>query len=51
MVGEGDLWIKAYGGRVEVLDIAEDEQLIGCELDQIRSFFRGVTWVKMKIRF
>jgi hypothetical protein len=39
---------KYYGGK-EVFDIAEDEQLIGCELDHCKRIFRGVTWIKMKV--
>jgi hypothetical protein len=49
MWGMSDDFIKKYRGRIEVFDIAEDEQLIGCELEHDRSNFRGVTWLKRKI--
>ena len=45
----GDDWVNNYGGRVEEFEIAEDEQLIGCGLDQDKDNFVGVTWIKMKI--
>ncbi len=32
-VGADDWFVKKYGGRVEIFEIADDEQLIGCELD------------------
>ena len=41
--------MKAMGGRVEVFDIAEDEQLIGCELDSDKDYFLGVKWIKMRL--
>ncbi len=28
-----DDYVKEYGGRIEIFEIADDEQLIGCELD------------------
>jgi hypothetical protein len=31
-VGYGDDWVKSYGRRVEIFEIAADEQLIGAEL-------------------
>ncbi len=34
-MGWDDDFVKKSGGRVEVFDIAEDEQLIGCELDEL----------------
>ena len=34
--------------RIEVFDIADDETLIGCELEQSDKFFVGVTWLKWK---
>ena len=40
---------------MEAFDIAEDEQLIGCELHQYKEntdsefHFIGVTWIKMKV--
>ena len=33
-------------GRREVFEIADDEQLIGCELDHDKDLFVGVTWIK-----
>jgi len=38
-------------GRIELFNIAEDEQLIGCKLDQDDrdDYFLGVTWIKMKV--
>ena len=32
-VGYDDWYVKPYAGRVEIFDIAADERLIGCELD------------------
>ena len=40
------MWL---GGRVEVFLISDDEQLILCELDEDKSGFGDVTWLKMKI--
>ena len=48
-LGHEDLEVKIYGGRREVFEIAGDEKLIGCELDHNDEFFRGVTWLKMKL--
>ena len=52
-MGENDYTVKKYGGRVEVFEIAEDEQLIGCELHEIGEYFEGsfagVTWIKIKL--
>ena len=45
----GESFVSKHGGRVEVFDIAEDEQLIGCELDEEGDNFRGLTWIKMKV--
>ena len=55
-VGYGDGGVKTWGGRVELFEIADDEQLIGCKLNEtkVRSgdiYFCGVTWLTMKIRF
>ena len=48
MGDEDDL--EDEGRRKEVFNIAEDEQLIGCELDQNEwHCFQGVTWIKMKV--
>ncbi len=48
-VGWDDDDVKEYGGRIEIFEIARDEQLIGCELTFCKYFFCGVTWLKMKI--
>ncbi len=56
-MGFSDAWVKKFGGRVEVFEIAEDEQLIGCELDEINpeydggdnDYFKSVTWIKIKL--
>jgi hypothetical protein len=48
-VGYGDFWVEEHGGRKEVFEIGEDERLIGCKLDESEYFFRGVTWIKMKV--
>ena len=52
-VFQKDFWVKEYGGRREVFSIDEDEQLIGCELDEMEflggKFFSGITWLKMKV--
>ncbi len=54
-VGEDDDWVKSFGGRVEIFEIAADEQLIGAELhhgdydNNSNDYFRGVTWLKCKI--
>ena len=54
-MGLNDSNVSKFGGRVEVFDIAEDEQLIGCKLDAENvwgeDFFLGVTWLKMKVKF
>ncbi len=47
--------VKKWGRRVEIFEIADDEQLIGAELyhgdydNNGWDFFRGVTWFKCKI--
>ena len=53
--GWNDDIVKMLGKRVEVFEIAADEQLIGAELyhgdcdnDGV-DFIRGVTWLKCKI--
>ena len=55
-VGRDDAGAKEYGDRVVAFEIAADEQLIGAELYNgpgincsDRDYFRGVTWLKMKI--
>ena len=47
-MGLSDDWLHKWGGRSEVFDIADDEQLIGCELEHDGPFFRGITWLKWK---
>ncbi len=38
---------------METFEIADDEKLIGCKLDEGMidgvNYFRGVTWIKMKL--
>ena len=49
-----DVWVvKLDGGagRREVFEIGDDEQLIGCRLYHVKEYFRGLTWLKMKVRF
>ncbi len=47
--------VKKCAGRVEIFEIAADEQLIGAELYHGKynglnsDFFCGVTWLKCKI--
>ena len=50
-VGSDDEWGQYYVKRREVFNIAQDEQLFGCELEKRTSdrFFCGVTWLKWKI--
>ncbi len=54
-VGKDDDDIKEIGGRVEIFEIAADEQLIGAELYHSEygylgnDSFKGVTWLKCKI--
>ncbi len=53
-MGYSDNCVKKYGdgGRVEVFEIAEDEQLIGCEINEWIDgdlAFTGVTWIKIKL--
>ncbi len=43
-----DDFVENYGGRVESFEIADDESLIGCELDFDEVCFCGVTWLKWK---
>ena len=47
-VGLDEDFVKSGGGRVEKFEIADDEQLIGCELNSIDGNFCGVTWLKIK---
>ena len=48
-LGRDDYYVKLCGGRVVTFEIAADEQLIGAELYNDENYFRGVTWLKMKI--
>jgi hypothetical protein len=53
-VGSSDDDAKDYIIRREVFEIADDEQLVGCELDHGKHFNKnnviyGVTWIKMKV--
>jgi hypothetical protein len=48
-VGNRNHYIRWHGGRRENFYIADDEQLIGCEIDQDKDYFYGITWLKMKI--
>jgi hypothetical protein len=55
-VGCSNRDVKKYGGRVETFEIADDERLIGAELacvvnDDGKDYFKGVTWIKMKVNF
>ena len=49
--------LNGIGFRVEVFDIADDEQLIGCKLENCsnrvwdKHYFGSVTWIKMKVMF
>ena len=49
IVGFEDNMLDKFGGRKEVFDIADNEQLLGCELDYCTQYFRGVTWLKIKV--
>jgi hypothetical protein len=48
-VGEDDDEVKRIGGRVEIFEIAADEQLIGAEIYDNGHYFYGVKWLKCKI--
>ncbi len=48
-VGMSDDVVKKSGDRVEKFEIAEDERLIGCELEHDADSFRGITWLKIKM--
>ena len=48
-VGYWHEYVKYHGGRMESFDIADGEQLIGCELEFSKDCFEGVTWFKMKL--
>jgi hypothetical protein len=49
-LGHNFSYVKSYGGRRELFEIAADEHLIGCEIYQLENRFCGVTWLKMKIK-
>jgi hypothetical protein len=48
-VGWNDDLVKENAGREEVFNIADNEQLIGCEIHYSKDCFRGVTWLKIQI--
>ena len=47
--GKSDSVMSERGGVRVIFDIAANEQLIGCEIHKCEKFFRGVTWLKLKI--
>ena len=62
-VGADTDWVnnRLYSRKAkrEIFTIADDEKLIGCELEHenfpdydnvVKNFFRGVTWLKMKVK-
>ena len=58
-LGKKDGFVTEYGGRKEIFEIAEDEQLIGCKLHEAIHRFEGVTqsikfigmtWIIRKVR-
>ena len=48
-VGGSDDYVESRAGRVEVFEIADDEQLIGCKIDRSDLSWLGVTWFKIKM--
>jgi hypothetical protein len=42
VVGMDEDLVKREGGRVEVFDIAIDEQLVGCKLERFDTFSHGI---------
>jgi len=36
---------KDYGRRIEIFEIGQFKQFIGCELTYGRGIFRGVAWI------
>ena len=42
-----EFWFSENAGRRENFEIAFNEHLIGCELDQVGDCFAGVKWLKM----
>ena len=44
-----EAFVEEYGGRREVFDLADDEQLIGCELTDDGDFYVGVKWIKIRL--
>jgi hypothetical protein len=42
-LGGTDYW---NAGRVETFNLADDEVLLGCELDHTEKCTVGVTWIK-----
>ena len=49
-VGLSDEDVEDFGGRVETFEIADYEQLIGCELYHSKLYFAGITWLKIKVK-
>ncbi len=49
-VGEDDNDVKEWAGRRETFEIAENEKLIGCELNHSKNYVCGITWLKMKLQ-
>ena len=47
-LGKTDDLVEEFGGIREIFQIADDEHLIACRMDQA-VFFYGVTWIKMKV--
>jgi hypothetical protein len=51
---DDDVHIQRAGGRIEVFEIAIDEQLIGCQIHKVKPYYwydekpAGVTWIKIK---
>ena len=48
-MGDKDDDVMIEGKRREIFDIADNEQLIGCELDHNWTYYLGVTWLKIKL--
>ena len=49
-VGNTDGWVKKIAGRRHNFEIADDEQLIGCEINQNHDDCGGIVWLKMKLK-
>ena len=48
-IGLPDNLVKDWEGRKETFEMADDEQLIGCEFHYDENYFRGLTWLKWKV--